>query len=484
MKSTTGDMTGIPNHLENPPPGKETVEKKKKGKVPHIYVILFLMTALVSLASYVIPAGQFERVEGPTGAQIIQPGTFSFIEATPVSFFDFLLAIPKGLIEASEIVFGTLMIGGMFGVISRTGIIDLGVNKLAHRFSDKGIWIIPLLMVPFAIFTTFTGQVELSLVYLPIVLPLILRLGFDKITAAAIVLISTIAGFGVALTAPANLGVAQRVAEVPLYSGMGLRAVILTIILLTGIVYVWRYAKKVQANPVLAKNEQLQLTAKQTQVPKASKRQLVASVVLLSLLGVMIYGMIVYKWYFLQLSGLYILIAVTVGLIAGLSSSQISEGFTEGFQNILVGALIIGIARGISVALNDGNILDTIVYGISELLNAVPEPVTAVFMLLVQGLFNFLVPSGSGQALITMPIMTGLADLAGVTRQTAVLAFQLGDGFSNIFYPTSGYFMATLALGGIRWEKWIRFILPLLILWYTVGAIFLVIAQLMNWGPI
>lgn len=464
-------------------------EHKRKEKVPHIYVILFIMILLGSIATYLVPAGQFERVTNESGAEILQPGTFEFISSSPIGWMDFMLAIPEGLIQSVEIIFGIIMIGGMFAVIERTGVINIGVNKLANAFADKGLWIIPTLMIPFALFTTITGQVELSLIYLPAILPLILKLGFDKITAGGIVLVSTIAGFAIALTVPANLGTAQEIAELPFYSGIGYRSIILTIILTIGIIYVWRYAKKVKENPEFSivygeKSEDTQAELDEPASMKASTRQILASVTLLIFFGILIFGLLNYGWYFRELTGLYAIIGIVTGLVAGLRPSEIAESFNEGFKKILLGAFVVGIARAVSVVLEEGQIMDTIIYGFGQMVGMIPDSLTAVFMMVVQGLLNFLIPSGSGQAMVSMPIMTGLADLSGVTRQTAVLAFLMGDGFSNIFYPTSGYFMATLAIGGLRWEKWLKFIWPLLIIWYGLAVVFLIIAQLIEYGPL
>ncbi|MBM7551482.1 YfcC family protein [Thalassobacillus pellis] len=462
--------------------------EKPREKVPHIYVILFGMILLGSIATYLVPAGQFERVKNESGAAILQPGTFEYIASSPIGWMEFMLSIPMGLIQSAEIIFGIIMIGGMFAVIERTGVIDIGVNKLAHTFSNKGLWIIPTLMVPFSLFTTITGQVELSLVYLPAILPLILKLGFDKITAGGIVLVSTIAGFAIALTVPANLGTAQEIAELPFYSGIGYRAVILVVILIVGILYVWRYGKKVKENPEQSivyeeSSEETPTHLEDNTASKASTRQVLASITLLIFFGILIFGLVNYGWYFRELTGLYAIIGVVTGLVAGLRSSEIAESFNEGFKKILLGAMVVGIARAVAVVLEEGQIMDTIIYAFGEMVSVIPDSMTAVFMMIVQGLLNFLIPSGSGQAMVSMPIMTGLADLSGVTRQTAVLAFLMGDGFSNIFYPTSGYFMATLAMGGIRWEKWIKFIWPLLIIWYSLCVVFLIIAQLINYGP-
>lgn len=461
-------------------------KKKSKVKVPHIFVILFIMIALASLASYIIPAGQFEREANDSGAEVIVPGTFEYAESSPVTFFEFMFAIPDGFIQTAEIIFGIIMIGGMFAVIERTGVIALGVNKLASKFSDKGLWIIPTLMLPFALFTTFTGQVEMSLIYLPAILPLVLKLGFDRITAAAIVLVSTIAGFSVALAIPANLGVAQEIAELPLYSGIGFRIVLLVIVMLVGMAYVWRYAKKVHNNPELSivfDENEMESQVEEMAPAKATKRQIWTAFTLLAAFGVLLFGLLNYGWYFRELTGLYALIGITAGLVAGLKPSEIADAFNEGFKKILLGAIVVGIARGIAVVLDAGDIMDTIIYALGEFVNIMPDSLTAVFMLIVQAALNFLIPSGSGQAMVTMPIMTGLSDISGVTRQTAVLAFLLGDGFTNIFYPTSGYFMATLAVGGIRWEKWLKFIFPLLIVWYSIAVVALIIAQFIEYGP-
>ncbi|MGG1658442.1 YfcC family protein [Brevibacillus sp. NRS-1366] len=460
----------------------------RKWQLPHIYIILLSMVAFFTLLSYIVPAGQFERVEGPTGAQIIKPGSFTFTEQSPVTFMEFMLAIPSGLVQSATIIFGGLMLGGMFSVFSRTGIIDLGVHKLSLAFAKRGIWIIPVLMTVFAVFTTFSGAIELTLIYLPIILPLILKLGFDRITAAAVALCSTVAGFAVALSAPATTGLAQKLSDLPLYSGIGYRAIIFVFFLAVGIWYVMRYAKRVRNNPETGilydeREVDVDFQSSVTVVSKATPRQVVAVIAMLIGFIIMFYGMIEKGWYFLELAGLYMMMGCVVGLIAGLKPVEICEAFSQGFKDILVGVLIIGIARGVAVVLNEGNILDTIVYSISELISGLPSSFTAVAMLIVQAVLNFLIPSGSGQAMITMPIMTGLSDLAGVTRQTAVLAFQLGDGFSNIFYPTSGYFIATIALAKISWEKWVRFVVPLLLIWYSMAAVFLIIAQWMKWGP-
>ena len=305
--------------------------------------------------------------------------------------------------------------------------------------------------------------------------------------AAGTVLMATVVGFTIALTAPANLGTAQTIAELPLYSGIGYRMIILAVMVTIGILFVMNYIRKVQKDPtktlITDDVDDSQFIKEDTDRPEPSTRTYVATGAFIVALGFMLFGIFQYQWYFIELAGFYLLAGIICGLVAGLKPSGIAEAMNDGIKNIILGALIVGIARAISVTLEDGVILDTVVYGLSLIVTANPDTLVPVAMMVVQGLINFLIPSGSGQAAATMPIMIGLVDLTDMTRQTAVLAFQLGDGFSNIFYPTSGYFMAALAIAKIKYTDWIKFIWPLLVVWYGAGAVFLVIAYFMNWGP-
>ncbi|WP_394140946.1 YfcC family protein [Cytobacillus oceanisediminis] len=304
----------------------------------------------------------------------------------------------------------------------------------------------------------------------------------------ALVLVSTVAGFATAVTAPATLGIAQQITELPLYSGALYRVTIFATMTTIGIAYVWRYARKIQRNPefsyVYGDGKDQSFIDRETEdsSEKSSKRQKLAFIVLGLGIIVMLYGLFVWKWYFIELGGWYAFLGIAIGLICGMTPSRIAEVFHDGFKMMLLGVLLIGIARSISIILESGNILDTIVFGISRLVGSLPGELAAVGMLGVQGLFNFLVGSGSGQAMIMMPIMTGISDLLGVTRQTAVLAFQFGDGFTNVLYPTAGPFMATLALAHVGYSKWLKFILPLMGIWIVLCIVFLVTAQLISWG--
>lgn len=470
----------------------EETKPKPRFTLPHIYVILFGLSAIAAITTYLVPANQFERVEGPDGREVIDPDTYASVDANPTSFMDFMTAIPRGLVDASEVVFFTFVIGGVFMVVERTGIIENALDRLLRVFRSRRVLLIPLLITIFAALATVIGTQELALVYIPVLLPVIIALGYDSLTAVAIALIGTTAGFTAGVLNPINVGLAQRISGIETFSGAGLRLVLLIVLVALGSLWTMRYAQRTIKDPAkslvyqeaseLEKQKMYRGSENNATPRRMTGRQKVALLLTLPVLGVMIWGVSTQGWFMIEMAGMFLLMMLIIGLISGLNGSQISESFSKGMRSVLEGAIIVGVARSVAVVLEDGQILDTIVYSLGEAVSGLPAALTAVGMFVLQSLFNFLVPSGSGQAVVTMPIMAPLADLLDISRQTAVLAFQTGDGLSNILYPTSGYFMAALALGGVRWERWVRFYLPLFALWSATAMGFLIFAQATGWS--
>ncbi|ARD76185.1 YfcC family protein [Staphylococcus xylosus] len=457
--------------------------------MPHIYVILFVFGVIATIATYIVPSGEFKRIKGPEGREMVDADSFHYITSAPVGIVDFISIIPRGLIEAGEIVFFTLIIGGMFMVLRRTGIIEIAVDNLARRFIYKSIFIIPVLTTVFAIVATLIGTAELSLVYIPVIIPLIIALGYDSITATAIALCGTVVGFTVGVLNPINTGLAQKLSGIPVFSGIGLRIILFIVVLAVTIIFIMRYAKKVQKQPTLSSvyeddSEKRELYQHITEhaPTTATTRQKWGIAVIFAFFIILVYGVTTQGWFMVEMAGLFIFMGVIVGIVSGLSMQTICEAFNDGFKDVLMGAIIVGLARSIAVVLEDGKIMDTIVHGLGSIIDGTTPTIAIIGMYAVQMLINFIISSGSGQALVTMPIMAPLADMLGITRQTAVLAFQLGDGFTHIFYPTSGYFMAALAIGGVSYTKWIRFFFPLFIIWVVISIITLIIAQLSGWS--
>ncbi|GGJ96514.1 C4-dicarboxylate ABC transporter [Lentibacillus kapialis] len=462
---------------------------KRKLQMPHIYVILFVLSAIAAILTYIIPAGEYERVPGPEGRTTIDPNSFSAAEQTPVGIVDFLTVIPRGLIDAGEVVFFTFIIGGMFMVLRHTGIIEIAVDKLTRKFSNHSIMLIPVLTAVFAVVATVIGTPELSLVYIPVIMPLMIALGYDSLVAAAIALCGTVIGFAAGVLNPINTGLAQKISGIPVFSGIGFRLTIFILAIVIAVLYIMRYARKIHQDPMTSlvyeddqEKRKLYRHQDQVEVKHMSTRQQYAAIASLIFFGILVYGVIGQGWFMIEMAGLFIIMGTVVGIIAGLTLTQICEGFNQGFRDVLMGAMIVGIARAVAVVMEDGHIMDTIVHSLGSAVNELPPVLGAVGMYFVQLIINFFIPSGSGQALVTMPIMAPLSDIIGVTRQTAILAFQLGDGFAHILYPTSGYFMAALSIAGVAYQKWLRFFFPLFVILASLSVISLIIAQVIQWS--
>jgi len=463
---------------------------RKKFKVPHIFIILSSIILIVAALTYFIPAGQFDRVVNEeTGRSVIVPDSFHFVDKNPTKIMGFFKSMPAGFVDAGWVVVLTFCVGGGFVVVKKTGVIKGSISALANKLAGRGIIVIPILMTVFAAVDCFIGMPELCMVYVPILLPLMLELGFDSITACATALVGSAAGFTAALANPFTTVIGQKICELPLYSGWEYRLIVLLVMLTVGIVWVTRYAAKVKKNPQLSSMYEIDLETRkelaetQSETTKMTIRQKLAGISALLLFVIMVYGVFNWGWDMPEIGGIFIAMGLVAGLVAGMSGQEICDAFFEGCQDVLMGALIVGIARGVSVVMTEANIIDTVVYYLAKGVASFPAAITSVGMLIVQTLLNFLIPSGSGQTVVSMPIMAPLSDMVGVTRQTALLAMQFGDGFSNIIYPVSGYFMATIGLAKVGYEKWVKFMAPLFFIWTGLAAVALVIAQAINWGP-
>lgn len=440
--------------------------------------------------TYIVPAGQYDRVlDEATGRQIIDPTSYHIVESNPAGIMDFFEAFPNGFVDAGWVVVLTFCVCGGFYVVNKCGAVGGAINWMAKKLKDKGIIIIPILMIVFAAIDCFIGMCELTMVYVPIILPLMLALGFDSMTACATALCGSAIGFTSALANPFTTIIGQKIAGLPLLSGWEFRLISLIVIGTVGIIFVMRYAAKVKKDPTssIVYESDLKLReelAQQSAVEyNLTFRQKLSGVIALIMFIIMIIGVFSWGWDMPEIGGIFMGMAIICGLVSGMTPNEICENFLEGCQQVLLGALIVGLSRGVSVIMTNALITDTIIHALASVLQQLPASVTAVGMLVVQTMMNFLIPSGSGQTVVTMPIMAPLAELVGVTRQTTVLGLQYGDGFSNIFYPVSGYFMATLALGHVPYEKWIKKMLPLFGIWTVVAAVFMIIAQAIQWGP-
>jgi uncharacterized ion transporter superfamily protein YfcC len=466
----------------------EIVEKKEskfKFKMPHTWVLLFTLVIIAALFTYVIPAGSYDRVE-QNGRQIVDAATYHAVDPNPAGLFDVLKAFPKGLEQACQIVFFIFIVGGAFYVVQQTGAIDAGIAAAVRRTAGKGFLIIPLLSALFAFGGGVYGMAEETLPFIPALVVLCVSLGYDSITGASIALVATCAGFTGAFLNPFTIGVAQGIAELPLFSGMQYRLIIFAITVITTITFIMIYCSKIKKNP--EKSLMYEIDKARDLKIDISKQEFNGrhKLILLTVLGtfaLLIFGVIKYGWYIQEICALFLGMAILAGLISGRGFSALADDFIAGCAGLAYGALIVGLARAILVIFTDANVIDTIIWSMANCIKGLPSAVTAIGIYVVQIIISWIVPSGSGMAALTMPVLSPLADVVGVTRQTAVLAYQFADGFSNIMTPLSGYFMAGLALAGIPYQKWMRWLAPLAVIWVVMGGVFVTIASLIQYGP-
>jgi uncharacterized ion transporter superfamily protein YfcC len=457
-----------------------------KTRVPHTYVLLIGLVILAALATWIIPAGSFDRVV-ERGREVVDPRSFHPVEARPAGLSALFLAFPRGLLEIAEIVFYIFIIGGAFGVLDKTGVIQAGIHSLVRRLGRKKALIVPVLTAVFAWGGGTIGIAEETLVFLPALLLLARSLGYDSLVAGGIALVGANAGFAAAFMNPFTVGVAQGIVGLPLFSGIGFRLGLWVVMTAVTVWFMTRYARRVEAKPAVSRMYEFDKTreplpAADGAAPFTRKHQLVLASLLASLILLAV-GAIRWHWGILELSGLFFGLALTSGPLGGLSPNDTVKGFIQGAADITYAALVVGLARATLVILRDARVIDTITHAMAVTIQGWSSSLSAVGIYVMQNLLHFIVPSGSGQAAVSMPILAPLGDLLGITRQTNVLAYQLGNGLTNVFIPTQGYFMAALGILRIPWTTWVRWLLPLLAIWLALGCGAVLLANAIRLGP-
>lgn len=460
-------------------------KQKKKWKTPHTFVILVAIIIIAAIATYLIPAGEFTRFkDAATGKTLVEAGSYHRIASNPLNPLLIPSAIYTGIVKSASTITFMLIIGGAFEVITSTGALTALCKKLSKTFSKHKYAVIPVFLILFSIFGFTMGMSSEVMIFVPIGITLALFLGLDKVTGTAMIALGAAVGFTAGILNPFNVGVAQDIAELQLFSGMAYRIVILVILLAATSAYIIIYAKKVAANPeksvIYGIQEDTEYTFEDVS-DSISKSQIAVLVIMAAGFGILIYGLSKKGWYFEEMSGLFIFMGIACGLVSGYGPSRIAKEFGNGAKGIVVGCLIIGIARTVEVILSDAKILDTIVYGIVNIVNVMPGSIKAVGMFICQSLINCVIVSGTGQAAVTMPLMVPVSDLVGISRQTAVLAFQLGDGFSNSVLPMSSSLMGYLAVSKIPYSKWLKFMMPLFLIWTALGCLFMLGALIIGY---
>jgi uncharacterized ion transporter superfamily protein YfcC len=432
---------------------------------PHPLTLLVACTLLAAVASYVVPAGEYERRDDPaTGRRVAVAGTYHRVPSHPVGPFAAVIAIPRGMADASAVIFFVFLVGGAFAVVDRTDALRWGVDRLAHGLARRDALVIPISCLAFATGGALEHMSEEIIALIPVMLVLTRSLGMDAVTAVAMSLGAASVGAAFSPIDPFLVGIAQKVAGLPLLSGALFRMAFLVPALGLWIWGTLRHAARTRTAPP-SRDTPLTPSA------ELGPRHGYVLVLVVAAFAVFVYGVLRLGWDFEQMAALFFVMGVAAGLIGGLRVAGTAAAFAEGFASMASAALLIGFARAIYVVLNDGHIVDTIVYGIFTPIGSLPVMLSAWGMVVAQTAVHIPVPSTSGQAVLTMPVLVPLSDLLGLSRQVTVLAFQYGAGLCELLTPTNGALMAILAAAGVRYEDWLRFLVPLYLLLFALGAV-------------
>jgi len=454
-------------------------------RIPHPVAMLFGIIMLATLMSHLLPAGMFERTL-VDGRQRVVPGTFKYIDSSPVGLLDMFVAIGKGFKSAADIIFVVFAGGIMFGILERTQMVENAVGTLVKRIgAHRKYFIVVIMTFVFGMLGVAVGY-EHNIAMVPIGALLALAIGGDLILAAGISIAAITVGFGLSPINPYTVGTGHKIAEMAMFSGAGLRSIICFSALALLAYYNVRYLRKVEREPTKSLATGLDTTgfalSKQISEYSMSLNNWMVALIFLLGMALMLGGIFRSGWYMQEISAVFLMIAIAAGLAARLGPTEISKSVLKSVSLVAPGAFMVGFATTIKVVLEMGEISDTIAFNLSEILTAIPTYGAAVFMSLAQCLMNLLIPSGSGQALATLPVMLPVGDLVGLTSQSTILAFQIGDGVTNLVNPTLGGLIAMLSLCRVPFDRWLRFITPVTLLILLVCWAYLLLSVAISWS--
>lgn len=454
--------------------------EKRKFRMPTAYTILFLLIILVAAATWLIPAGAYDYVDG-----VPQAGTYHPADPSPQGIGAVLKAAFSGFYDAVDVCVFILMVGGFLGVVMKTGAVDAGVGSIIRHLGGKEKWLIPILMLLFGLGGTTYGMWEETMAFYPLLIPVFLAAGYDAVVGISVILLGAGAGVISSTVNPFATGIAAGFAGVSLGEGILLRVLQWVIFESAAIWFVMAYAARVKKNParsvVGVGAGKIQANMEQS-VEYTPRRKVIMVIFTLTFL-IMIYGVIpfdemglplpVLGWWFPELSALFLAAGVIVGLLDGQREDEIAETFVAGCADLLGVALIIGISRGITVLMNDGGITDTVLHWGEDALSGAGAFSFVLLVYLIYLPLTILIPSSSGLATLSVPIMAPLGQFAGVGGDLVVTAFQSASGLVNLITPTAAVVMGALALGHVPYDRWVKYVWKLVLYFFLLTIVLL-----------
>ncbi len=471
--------------------GRGETRGRPRLRVPHPLVLLTACVILAAIGSHLLPASEYDRrIDEATGNSLVVAGTWHEVDPSPVGFFDAIVALPRGMADAASVIFLVFLIGGAFTVVDETGALKRGVTSLIRSLGGNQLMVIPLVSLCFAAGGVVFNMQEEIIPLVGVLLVLSRRLGFAPIVTVAMSAGAAFVGSSFSPINPFQVVIAQELAELPQMSAWAFRSVFLVIALTLWIAMTMRFARRTRvvagaaSNPAVASSSQegndlgagVRVGLDEEDVEGVRRSDLGVFGLVLATLAVVVVGMTRRDWGFDQLSAAFFVMGVIVGLLAGMRLRGTAEAYVRGFQSMAYAGLLIGFARAIYIVLQDGRIVDTIVHALFAPLEGLPVLASAFGMVAAQTIIHVPVPSVSGQAVLTMPLLVPLSDLLGMSREVTVLAYQYGAGLCELLTPTNGALMAILASAGVRYEDWLRYATPLYLALVAVGMVAIAVA--------
>lgn len=461
----------------------------KRLRLPNTFVLLFAILAMIALSTWFVPGGQYDTVM-VDGKPRVDPATFHYVASNPQGFVALMMAPIKGFVEAAQIIGFVLIVGGVFAVLQKTEAIDSMIKSVAKAHTHSPFvraMIIPVFVTMFSLGGATFGMSEEAIPFILIFVPLALALGYDSIVGVSIPFVGSQVGFAAAFLNPFNVGVAQGIAGVELFSGMGYRMIVWFICTAVTVAFLMWYAKRVKAQPTLSPTFELDQEKRKENVVDfadfAGMTKIHGAVLFIfgAFMLTMVVGVVKFEWYINEIAALFLVMGIAVGLVGRLNTDDFVAAFIHGARDLVTTALVIALARGTVILARDAHIIDTMLHALLPLVQSSSPIFAAQKMFIIQSVINFFIHSGTGQAALTMPIMAPLADLVGVSRQTAILAYQLGE-LSTPMIPTSGITVGVLALARIPWITWAKWMVPLQLMYFVLAMLLLIPPCLMNWS--
>jgi uncharacterized ion transporter superfamily protein YfcC len=445
--------------------------------VPDPMVLIFMILVATYALTFVIPAGEFEREERDGQTVVVADSFETLTDVAALHVFDIFVAIPEGLIEASQYLFIVFIAGGLFHILQRSGALENAIGVAVNRVGvGRRNLIITVGTFIYGFFGVAVGF-ENNIALVPIAVLIASAIGCSSLVGTTMAVGGIGIGFALSPINPYTVGVAQGIAELPTFSGAWLR----TLLVVSSLALLSAYICKRVVKMDFEEPDNAESMSRNLDEYRLTRRNVLTLLVFVGGLGVMLFGVFTRGWYINEIAGIFLLLAILIGALNGLSANGIVQQMMEGASSVTAGALVIGLAASIQVLLQEAQIIDTIVQGLSALIADMPSLFSAIMASVVQGMINLFIPSGSGQALVTMPILIPVADLVGMSRQLMITAFQVGDGLTNLIVPTSGGTLAMLALGRVSYAQWLSAILPFMALVYGLAWVGLLIGHLVGY---